>query len=187
MFVVVVVFVLARVLVLLLKQLHLLPPVSCCTLLLLLILLSLLFVPGAAHFHANILVRCSCHSLVPFELVGGTRTRRLALSLSSEGLCGAYSHQSIHAQTRITVLIPTAYGAEHPCPEHNNVRVPRTYGHQSINAQTLITFVSCPKSIQSSEHPYQDHKTDRIPRAYGHQSIHAQARITFVCLEHIVI
>ena len=31
---------------------------------------------------------------------------------------------------------------EHPCPNHNNVRVPRAYGHQSIHAQTTITFLS---------------------------------------------
>ena len=30
---------------------------------------------------------------------------------------------------------------EHPCPNHNNVRVSRAYGYQSIHARTIITFV----------------------------------------------
>ena len=30
---------------------------------------------------------------------------------------------------------------EHPCPNHNSVRVPSSCGHQSIHAQTIIPFV----------------------------------------------
>ena len=30
---------------------------------------------------------------------------------------------------------------EHPCPNHNLIRVPRAYDDQSIHAQTIISFV----------------------------------------------
>ena len=90
---------------------------------------------------------------------------------------------------------------EHPCPNHNSIRVPRAYAHQSIHAQTIISFVfqehkltrasmpkpqfrSCFKSIRSPEHPCPNHNSVRVPRAYAHQSIYAQTIIPFVFQEH---
>ena len=90
---------------------------------------------------------------------------------------------------------------EHPCANHNSIRVPRAYAHQSIHAQTTIPFVfqehtltrasmpkpqfrSCSKSISLPEHPCPNHTSIRVPRAYAHQSIHAQTTIPFVFQEH---
>ena len=89
---------------------------------------------------------------------------------------------------------------EHPCPNHDSVRVPRACGHQGIPAQTIIPIVfqeptgtraslpkpqfrSCSKSIRSPKHPCPNHNSVRVPRASGHQSIHAQSIIPFVVQE----
>ena len=129
-------------------------------------------------------------------------------------------HTSIHAQTIIPFVfqehtltrasMPKPYfrscsksirSPEHPCPNHNSVRVPRAYAHQSIHAQTVFPFVfqehtltrasmpkpqfrSCSKSIRSPEHPCPNRISVRAPRAYAHQSIHAQTIIPFVFQEH---
>ena len=45
----------------------------------------------------------------------------------------AYGHQTI--RTLKSIRSP-----EHPCPNHNNVCVPRARGHQSIHAQTTQRF-----------------------------------------------
>ena len=71
---------------------------------------------------------------------------------------------------------------EHPCPNHNNVRVPRAYAHQSIHAPTIITFVFQEHTITRSSCP--NHNNVRAPGAYAHPSIHAQTIITFVFQEH---
>ena len=39
----------------------------------------------------------------------------------------------------ITFILDSIRVSEHPCPNHNDVRVPRAYGSQSIHAQTIIT------------------------------------------------
>ena len=89
---------------------------------------------------------------------------------------------------------------EHPCPNHNSVRVPRACGHQRIFAQTTIPLVfqehpvtkasmpkpkfrSCSKSIRSPKHPCPNHNSVRGPRTCGHQSIPAQIIIPFVVKE----
>ena len=42
---------------------------------------------------------------------------------------------------------------EHPCPNHNSVRVPRAYGDQSIHAQTIIPFVSQEHTVTRASMP----------------------------------
>ena len=64
---------------------------------------------------------------------------------------------------------------EHPCPNHNSVRVPRAYGHRASMPKPEQR--SCSKSIRSSELPCPNQNSVRVPRAYGHHSIHAQTII----------
>ena len=42
---------------------------------------------------------------------------------------------------------------EHPCPNHDNVRVPRAYGCQCAHAQTMITFVFQEHTVANAPMP----------------------------------
>ena len=74
----------------------------------------------------------------------------------------------------------------HPCPNHDNVRLPRAYGYQCIHVQTITTFVFREHTVASASMPKPNHKKFRASRAYGYQCTHAPARMTFVFREHTV-
>ena len=112
----------------------------------------------------------------------------------------AYRYQSIHAKiilpfvfqehTVTRASMPKSYSRscsksirlpEHPCQNHNPVRVPRAYGYQGIHAKIILPFVfqehtvtrasmpksysrSCSKSIRLPEHPCQNHTPVRVPK-----------------------
>ena len=53
----------------------------------------------------------------------------------------------------ITFILDSIRVSEHPCRNHNNVRVPTAYGSQSIHAQTIITFVLQEHAITRASMP----------------------------------
>ena len=59
--------------------------------------------------------------------------------------------------------------AEHPCPNHNSVRVPRAYGRPSIPAHRSVF-----ECVRSAEHPCPTDNYVQVLNACDQQSIHAQ-------------
>ena len=114
----------------------------------------------------------------------------------------AYDYQSIHAKTIFPFVfqeytitrasMPKPYFRscsksirleEHPCQNHNNVRVPKAYDYQSIHAKTIITFVSRVYDYQSI---HAQTIITFVSRVYDYQSIHAKTIIPFVFQEHTI-
>ena len=77
----------------------------------------------------------------------------------------SYGSQSIHAFRSCSKSIRFP---EHPCPNHNSLRVTGAHGSQSIHAQIIIPFVF--------QEPCPNHNSVRVPRAYGSQSIRAEVK-----------
>ena len=96
-------------------------------------------------------------TIIPFVFQEHTVTRpeHPCPNQNCVSVSGAYGHQSIHAQTIILFVFQehtvtrasmpkpelrecfrSIRSPEHPCPNHNSVRVSRAYGHQSIHAKT---------------------------------------------------
>ena len=98
--------------------------------------------------------------------------------------CGSIDNCAASCQDDGTASTMSIRLPEHPCTNHDNVRVPRAYGCHCAHAQAMITFVFAEHTV--AEHPCPNHDNVRGPRAYGCQSIHAQTMITFVFREHTV-
>ena len=96
-----------------------------------------------------------------------------AAMLYNVGVSRAYGDQCSHAQTTITFVFRERTCLErmqlpvHPCPNHNNVRVPggpRAYGYQCIRSPTIIAFAFRKHTgIQSPLHPYPSHNSVGAP------------------------
>ena len=99
-------------------------------------------------------------TITPFVFQEGTVTRAPSPNHNSVHVSRAYGDQSIHARTMIAFMFQkhTVTSAsmlkpykgscskrirspEHPCPNHNNVHVPRAYGGPEHPCPTIISFV----------------------------------------------
>ena len=65
-------------------------------------------------------------------------------------------------------------GPVQPCPNQNNVRVPRANGWQCIHAQTIMASIFQEHTFTSASMPH--HDNFRVPRALDGQSPSAQAK-----------
>ena len=88
------------------------------------------------------------------SVIGASKLHSLTQHPSPEHktfILTAIGYQSLHAQT-MTITPPCSksiWRPEHPCPNHNNVRVLTAFGFQSIPAQTMND--SLRRTIQLSQ------------------------------------